>query len=261
MSRLFVFLFGVLVGAAGVYGLARQGWLHGPAPPVPAAPPVAVAPVEAPALPPTTLRPPGVTEDSAAIASSIAAAVPSTVAAPAVASTVPTPLAAAVDTLPGAVVVPPLAGLLVPVAGIKKEQLVDTFTQSRGQGRRHDAIDIMAARGTPVLAVDDGQVAKLFTSQRGGLTVYEFDRNQTVAYYYAHLDSYAPGVVEGKQLKRGDLIGFVGSTGDASVDAPHLHFAISVLGPDKKWWQGTAINPYPLLRGLPASPASVSSGR
>lgn len=141
------------------------------------------------------------------------------------------------------------AGLLIPVAGVQASQLIDTYTQSRGSGRSHDAIDIMAARGTPVLAADDGKVAKLFNSVPGGLTLYQFDRQAKVAYYYAHLDSYAPGVIEGSQVKRGELIGYVGSTGNASPDAPHLHFAVFVLGPKKYWWQGTAINPYPLLGG------------
>jgi murein DD-endopeptidase MepM/ murein hydrolase activator NlpD len=136
--------------------------------------------------------------------------------------------------------------LLIPVAGIQASQLSDTFTDTR-RGGRHEAIDIMAPRGTPVVAADDGTVVKLFKSVPGGLTVYEFDASATFAFYYAHLDGYAAGVVEGKHLKRGDLIGYVGSTGNASAAAPHLHFAVFVLGPDKRWWKGTAINPYPLL--------------
>ena len=139
--------------------------------------------------------------------------------------------------------------LLVPVQGILPKQLSDTFTQSRGEGRLHDAIDILAPRGTPVLAVADGRVAKLFTSKPGGLTLYQFDADEKLAYYYAHLDAYSPTLVEGQQLHRGDVIGYVGSTGNASPEAPHLHFAIFILGADKKWWQGKAINPYPLLGG------------
>ena len=127
--------------------------------------------------------------------------------------------------------------------------MLDTFTQSRGEGRLHDAIDIMAARGTPVVAVADGRVAKLFDSKQGGLTVYQFDRDEKLAYYYAHLDRYAAGLVEGKQLRRGDVLGYVGSTGNANPDGPHLHFAVFVLGPEKNWWKGTAVNPYPLLGG------------
>lgn len=137
--------------------------------------------------------------------------------------------------------------LLIPVAGVKANQLSDTFTQARGAGRAHDAIDILAPRGTPVLAVDDGKVVKLFNSKPGGLTVYQFDPGEKFAYYYAHLDRYAPGLVESQQLKRGELVGYVGSSGNANPAAPHLHFAIFVLGPEKHWWQGTAINPYPFL--------------
>ncbi len=142
-----------------------------------------------------------------------------------------------------------ITGLLVPVSGMLPSQLVDTFTQSRGEGRLHDAIDIMAPRGTPVVAVADGRVAKLFNSKPGGLTMYQFDVEEKQAYYYAHLDSYSPTLMEGQQVRRGDVIGYVGSTGNANPDGPHLHFAIFILGPDKKWWQGTAINPYPLLGG------------
>jgi murein DD-endopeptidase MepM/ murein hydrolase activator NlpD len=137
--------------------------------------------------------------------------------------------------------------LLIPVAGVKASQLSDTFAQARGAGRVHDAIDILAPRGTPVLAVDDGKVVKLFNSKPGGLTVYQFDPSEKFAYYYAHLDRYAPGLAEGQQLKRGELVGYVGSSGNANPAAPHLHFTIFVLGPGKHWWQGTAIDPYPLL--------------
>src|SRR6185369_13629137 len=128
---------------------------------------------------------------------------------------------------------PFLSSLIIPVTGVKPGALLDTFSDARGEGRVHDAIDIMAAKGTPVIAADDGKVVKLFTSKQGGLTVYQFDPSTTYAYYYAHLDSYAPGVVEGKQLRRGDLVGYVGSSGNASPDAPHLHFAIFILGPEK----------------------------
>ena len=144
---------------------------------------------------------------------------------------------------------PGMPALLVPVRGVQASQLSDTFTQSRGAGRRHDAIDIMAPRGTPVLAVADGSVEKLFLSKPGGRTIYQFDPDRKVAYYYAHLDAYAPLLAEGQQVRRGQVLGYVGSTGNASAEAPHLHFAIFVLGPEKHWWQGTAINPYPLLGG------------
>ena len=106
----------------------------------------------------------------------------------------------------------------------------------------------MAPRGTPVLAVAEGNVVKLFNSKRGGLTVYQFDNSATWCYYYAHLDRYAPSLKEGTLLRKGDVLGYVGSTGDASPNAPHLHFAVFQLGPEKHWWQGTAIDPLPLLR-------------
>lgn len=138
---------------------------------------------------------------------------------------------------------------MIPVAGVKPADLTDTFTDARSQGRVHDAIDIMAPRGTPVVAVNDGHIVKLFTSVRGGLTVYQFDPQDQVVYYYAHLDSYAPGLAEGQTLHRGDPIGFVGSTGNASADAPHLHFEIEVLGAEKQWWHATSINPFGRFAG------------
>lgn len=137
--------------------------------------------------------------------------------------------------------------LLLPVEGVTPAQLSDTFDDARGTERMHEALDIMAPRGTPVLAATDGSIEKLFTSDAGGLTIYQFDPRREHAYYYAHLDAYAPGLAEGQAVARGDVIGYVGSTGNASDDAPHLHFAIFELGPEKRWWQGTAINPYPLL--------------
>ena len=152
----------------------------------------------------------------------------------------------------GTDVPPPPAGLLIPVEGVAAASLRATFDERRGAGR-HEAIDIMAPRGTPVRAVGDGKLVKLFTSVRGGLTVYQFDPQAHHAYYYAHLDAYAPGLKEGMLLKRGDTIGSVGSTGDASPDAPHLHFAIFRLGPEKQWWKGTPIDPYPLLRQEPTA--------
>ena len=145
------------------------------------------------------------------------------------------------------------SGLLIPVQGIPASQLSDTFNDARSAGRLHDAIDIMAPAGTPVLAVADGHVEKLFHSKPGGLTVYQFNRDGTLAYYYAHLQRYADGLAEQQAVRRGQVLGYVGATGNASPDAPHLHFAIFELGPEKQWWQGDAINPYPRLRGaMPA---------
>ncbi|HSD15691.1 MAG TPA: M23 family metallopeptidase [Thermomonas sp.] len=141
------------------------------------------------------------------------------------------------------------AALLIPVQGITAAQLQDTFSDARSGGRVHDAIDIMAPAGTPVLAVADGTVEKLFDSKLGGTTLYQFNPQRTLAYYYAHLQGYAPGIAEKQPLKRGQVIGYVGATGNANPDGPHLHFAIFELGPEQQWWKGTAINPYPQLRG------------
>lgn len=160
----------------------------------------------------------------------------------------PAPVVAAATPSPAADArAAPAAGLLIPVRGVSAQQLRDTFTDARGSGRVHDAIDIMAAAGTPVLAVADGSVEKLFASQRGGITLYQFNPQRTHAYYYAHLQGYAPGIAEHQVLRRGQVIGYVGATGNASADAPHLHFAVFELGPERRWWEGTAINPYPLL--------------
>lgn len=142
---------------------------------------------------------------------------------------------------------PSLGPLLLPVRGVHAAQLKDNFDEARDGTRRHEAIDILAPRGTPVVAATDGTVAKLFTSQAGGLTVYEFDPMKAFSYYYAHLDRYAAGLAEGQALKRGDPIGEVGTSGNAPKNTPHLHFAIFRLGPEKHWWQGEPVNPYPLL--------------
>ncbi len=133
----------------------------------------------------------------------------------------------------------------LPVAGLKASDLRDDFTDRRG-AHAHEALDILAPRGTRVLAVDDGRVVKLFNSARGGLTVYQFDPTETFCYYYAHLDGYAPGLAEGHSLSRGALVGFVGTTGNAPPETPHLHFTVFKLGPEKRWWEGTPINPFPI---------------
>ena len=140
--------------------------------------------------------------------------------------------------------------LTMPLDGVKQSDILDTFNQGRSGGRRHEATDIMAPRGAPVRAIGDGTIKKLFFSKAGGNTIYEFDPQGVYCYYYAHLDRYAEGLQEGMTVKNGDVIGYVGSTGDADANAPHLHFAIFKLGPDKKWWQGEAVNPYPVLSAL-----------
>ncbi|HEY4560341.1 MAG TPA: M23 family metallopeptidase [Lysobacter sp.] len=173
--------------------------------------------------PPTVV--PVRTPDAASTAPSVAPPAAATAAAPAVLS----------------------SGLVLPVAGVAPSRLVDTYTQARGEGRVHDAIDIMAPAGTAVLAAVDGPVAKLFTSDRGGLTIYQFDDAGRRVYYYAHLQGYAAGLAEGQRLRQGQVIGYVGSTGNASPEAPHLHFTVGDLGPEKQWSKSTPVNPYPLL--------------
>ena len=135
--------------------------------------------------------------------------------------------------------------LAFPVKG-HEAALRDNFDERRGNVP-HEALDIMAPRGTPVVAVDDGSVAKLFTSKPGGLTIYQYDPTGKLAYYYAHLDRYAPGIKQGDKVKRGQVIGYVGSTGNARADAPHLHFTVYALPPGKQWWRGVAINPFEKL--------------
>jgi murein DD-endopeptidase MepM/ murein hydrolase activator NlpD len=153
--------------------------------------------------------------------------------------------------LPPAPPVPPsvtgeLGALAVPVAGVGRTAIRDTFLEGR-PGHPHEAIDIAAPRGTSVLAVDDGRVAKLFTSVPGGLTVYQLDPGGRWFYYYAHLDRYADGLREGMALRRCDVVGYVGTTGNAPPDAPHLHFAVFAANAEKQWWKGDAVNPYRAL--------------
>lgn len=138
--------------------------------------------------------------------------------------------------------------LTIPVEGVDAGDLRDTFSDSRGGGRAHEAIDIMAPRNTPVRAIEDGVIQKLFTSEAGGLTIYQFEPSGMFTYYYAHLDRYAPNLHEGQQVRRGETIGYVGSTGNASPNAPHLHFAIFRQTPERQWWKGEPINPYPVLK-------------
>ncbi len=139
--------------------------------------------------------------------------------------------------------------LVVPVQGIRPDQIQNTFDDLRGGGRMHEALDIMAPRNTPVVAVEDGRIAKLFTSAQGGLTIYQFDPGETHSYYYAHLERYADGLKEGDRVRRGQVLGYVGTSGNAAPDGPHLHFAIFRLNEQKSWWEGTPVNPYTVLRG------------
>ena len=248
---LHIFFFGMVFGATALYFLTDVSWPRYPAPlpappaavilPTPVLPtPVSPAPVlQTPVMPPPAFPSapepePEPSPDAAQAPNPEITGIPADIISP--------------EQLPPQAPLP-LPTLLVPVRGISVAQLSDTFSQARAAGRVHEAIDIMSPTGTPVLAAGDGRIVKLFNSKPGGLTIYQFDPTETYAYYYAHLDAYAAGIVEGKQAVRGELLGYVGSTGNASADAPHLHFAVFELGPEKNWWQGEAINPYPLLGG------------
>jgi murein DD-endopeptidase MepM/ murein hydrolase activator NlpD len=143
--------------------------------------------------------------------------------------------------------------LILPIEGLTARDIQDTFDQKRAGGKPHEASDLLAPRGTPIMAVEDGVIQKLFLSKPGGLTIYEFDRLGVYCYYYAHLDRYAEGLREGMRVKQGEVIGYVGTSGNAPPNTPHLHFAIFKLGLEKHWWQGVAINPYPVLMKLAES--------
>jgi peptidoglycan LD-endopeptidase LytH len=138
--------------------------------------------------------------------------------------------------------------LTIPVAGVRPDQLIDTFDQARSEGRVHDAIDIPAPAGTPVLAASDGKILKLFQSERGGTTIYQLSPDEKTVFYYAHLERYADGLTEGSDVRQGDVIAYVGDTGNAGAGNYHLHFSIALLSDPKRYWEGSNINPYPLLR-------------
>ena len=138
--------------------------------------------------------------------------------------------------------------LIIPVAGVKPDQLLDTFADARSEGRVHDAIDISAPAGTAVLSAADGEIVKLFPSERGGTTIYQLSSDRKLVFYYAHLQRYADGLAVGKFVKQGEVIAYVGDTGNAGTGNFHLHFSIAIVADPKRYWEGTNINPYPLLR-------------
>ncbi len=180
------------------------------------------------------------------------------------ASAPPDPAIAARAATPAAAGAPQERGarrkhsLALPVAGVAPDRLRDSFAEPR-TGHRHEAIDIPATRGTRVLAADDGTIARLLTSVRGGRTLYQLDADALYCYYYAHLDGYALGLREGQAIRRGDTLGFVGSTGNARRRAPHLHFAVYRLGPEKRCEAGTAVDPYLLLSPRLADPEAATA--
>ncbi|RNF30627.1 hypothetical protein NM04_11515 [Massilia aurea] len=228
MKWLMTLIVGALLGAGVLFVLLSDD-SSSPAPELVAAAPPASKPAGVPAaqiegqLPPAPVVEPNLLEADLPLRPEVAEG-----AAPMAPATVP-------------------GKLLVPVQGIKSDQLTDTFYQPRGEQRQHEALDIMAPTGTPVLAAADGKVVKLFQSKPGGLTVYQFDPGEQYAYYYAHLDRYADNLKEGMDVKRGDIVGYVGATGNADPTAPHLHFAVVALTAEKQWWKGTPLNPFPLM--------------
>jgi peptidoglycan LD-endopeptidase LytH len=140
--------------------------------------------------------------------------------------------------------------LRLPLEGVNVALMRGQFAERRGSGSRgHEAVDLLAPRGTPVHAVDSGRIAKLFRSKAGGITIYQFDQSGRFSYYYAHLDRYASGLREGQPIDSGDVIGYVGTTGNAPANTPHLHFAIFELTSEKHWWQGTPLDPYAVFGG------------
>ncbi|NOT63285.1 MAG: M23 family metallopeptidase [Acidobacteria bacterium] len=138
--------------------------------------------------------------------------------------------------------------LIIPVEGIKPDQLRDTFNDARSAGRTHNAIDIMAARGTPVLAAADGEVVRLFNSEAGGTTLYQLNQARNVVFYYAHLERYADSLFVGRQVKQGEVIAYVGDTGNAGAGNYHLHFGVWLTDDPKRFWDGTNVNPYELFK-------------
>ena len=142
----------------------------------------------------------------------------------------------------------PPGRLRIPVEGEDIEAFKNGFTGRRGSDRPHEAVDMMAPRNTPVHAVENGSIAKLFTSKAGGLTIYQFDPSGHFCYYYAHLERYADGLKDGQTISQGDVIGYVGTTGNAPPNAPHLHFAVFELNADKHWWQGRPLDPYQVFK-------------
>jgi peptidoglycan LD-endopeptidase LytH len=143
--------------------------------------------------------------------------------------------------------------LVIPVVGVRHDQLHDTFNESRSEGRVHEAIDIIAPQGSRVVAATDGTIARLFTSEKGGLTIYQLSADQQWVFYYAHLDRYAEGLTEKQAVRQGEIIGYVGDTGNAQPGNYHLHFAVWQITDPKDFWKGTNMNPYDMLRHAPMS--------
>jgi peptidoglycan LD-endopeptidase LytH len=172
----------------------------------------------------------------------------SPLASPSPTASIPPPADEPAPTDKQAIAVVPNDKLIIPVVGVKPEELRDTFKDSRSEGRVHDAIDIMAKQGTPVVAAADGEIARFFDSERGGITIYQYSKDKKFIYYYAHLDKRADNLREKEFVKQGTIIGYVGDTGNSGKGNYHLHFAIWIIEDPKRYWDGVNINPYPLLK-------------
>jgi murein DD-endopeptidase MepM/ murein hydrolase activator NlpD len=221
--------------AAFVAGVLIDGWLRTYGPPKPA-----IAGSDSRAAAATAAQPRDNRELTPAAPATMSA--PPTATAPASerAVTAPAPVATSGDV--------PHGRLRVPVDGADIDALKGGFSERRGGDRPHEAVDMLAPRHTPVHAVENGTIAKLFTSKAGGLTIYQFDPTGRLCYYYAHLDRYADGLKDGQTVSQGDVIGYVGTTGNAPPNTPHLHFAVFELNADKHWWQGRPIDPYRVFK-------------
>jgi murein DD-endopeptidase MepM/ murein hydrolase activator NlpD len=148
--------------------------------------------------------------------------------------------------------------ILVPVAGADMTRVEDSFNDPRDGERVHRAIDILAPRGTPIISADDGRIVRMTTSTLGGISMYTVDPDQRIVYYYAHMDHYNDAMTPGKTISRGDTLGFVGTTGNAPKNTPHLHFQVMRWPADGKYWNGEPINPFDLLGGHTHQAAAVT---
>ena len=229
-------------------GVFIDGWLRTYGPPQPAgqpprAVPPAAKPLHAPAEPTVAAAPPPVIQLDSQLASQLDSHLAGHVAGPAGSADIPK-IAAAPAAVTGA---PPNARLRVPIDGISIESFKGGFAELRGS-RPHEAVDIVVPRGTPIHAVQDGTIAKLFFSKAGGTTIYQFDPDGRLCYYYAHLDRYADGLHDGQHVSQGEVIGYVGTSGNAPPGTPHLHFAVFELNAEKQWWKGRAVDPYAVFK-------------
>ena len=231
------------MAASFAVGVAAGWWLHASGGPRPVGDPVAIetatdTAAARPRIGEAKAGPPNDREKAAA---------PGAGEAPVATSGTPVIAAAPRGSEPGgAIEVLQRHRLQPPIDGVDAETFKGAFVERRAGagGHAHEAIDLLAPRHTPVHAIEDGTIAKLFDSKAGGHTIYQFDPTERFAYYYAHLDRYADGLREGQRVAGGDVIGYVGTSGNAPPGTPHLHFAIFDLGSEKRWWKGEAVDPY-----------------